>query len=107
MREIRLSGSEGGEAETTGLPYPYRPAHGQRPGEGNARHFCCAVGPTGQKFALPRGGPLARWAGTKSSFSRSPGRCPGLGERLALWAEIDCFSKIEHSGTRFPDDPKI
>ena len=23
MREIRLSGSEGGEAETTGLPYPY------------------------------------------------------------------------------------
>ena len=28
MREIRLSGSEGGEAETTGLPYPYRPAQG-------------------------------------------------------------------------------
>jgi hypothetical protein len=26
MREIRPSGSEGGEAESIGLPYPYPPA---------------------------------------------------------------------------------
>jgi hypothetical protein len=47
MREIRLSGSEGGEAETTGLPYPYLPAQGNALGKGKTTIIS---GPTGQQF---------------------------------------------------------
>ena len=55
MREIRQSGSEGGETGLTGLPYPYHKKLGHGPGERpwpsdgwefgrRFAHFLCAAG---------------------------------------------------------------
>ena len=63
MREIRLSGSEGGEAETTGLPYPYRPAQGNALGKGTPAMFLLCGRPNGPKIRLAARrtvGPLGR-----------------------------------------------
>jgi hypothetical protein len=60
-------------------------------GTGKRRFFS---GPTGQRFSSRQGEFLARWADRTTKKWRafpSPGRCPGLGERLALRADIDGF----------------
>jgi len=45
-----------------------------------------AFGPTGQQIAL-HVDRLARWADGRFDGDRSPGRCPGLGDRLGLWPD--------------------
>ena len=73
-----------------------RPALGNALGNGENDDFFS--GPTGQWLSSRRGEFLARWADrtTKRWAFRSSGRCPGLGERMALWAEppaLGDFSK--------------
>ena len=63
------------------LPHraPVHPAQGNALGKlDQSNRF---VGPTGESF----GERLARWAERFADQPRSPGRCPGLGERLGLW----------------------
>src|SRR5664279_1760672 len=61
-----------------------RSAQGNALGKGTPAIFLLCDRPNGPKIRLTASrtvGPLGR---KKSSFSPSPGRCPGLGERLGL-----------------------
>jgi len=87
------------------------PSPGRRPGE-SERHTPTFSGPTGQRFSGRTVGPLGRQ--TEIDSPNSPGRCPGLSERVGLRPENQSPTSRTRTASRpasvflhpAPNDPR-